>query len=798
MKIILISHSNFLGNSAMHVFSMAEQLQVLGHEVVMLVPDGMETVERHRKPVFPIRLYQDALDGKEIFENGGKPDLIHAWSPREHVRKVTLQLTSKYECPYVLHMEDNEEQIVTDELKNIDFEELKKYPKIYQDFLTKSYRSHPTHYREFAERAAGYTCLIDRLLEFKPSNVPGAMFWPGFDPEFENLPVDAGAARARYGISTDEIIVLYSGNVHHSIAADVRNLYLAVAILRARGQRIRLLRTGWNNAPIDVLSEPTVADCFIELGFVDRSEMPMLLAMADLLVQPGRSDPFNDFRFPSKLPEFLISGKPVILPDSNIGNALVDGHHVLKLHDGSLSELLERMEQLIIDRKLAESLGRESRAFAQDHLRWSQAAEIASRLYADIAAVSSSTVETGLNEAVISEGRPELARLPVETDAEAKAHPVKLVGFYLPQFHPIKENNEWWGQGFTEWTNVSRAKAQMFGHRQPRLPTELGYYDLRVVETMHEQARLAAEYGVGGFCFYVYWFEGRRLLERPVDIWKERGPDFPFCICWANENWSRRWDGSEADILMSQDYSPGFEERFIVDMIDVLKDPRYIRVDGAPVLAIYRVSEFPDPVASATAFRRAAEKHGIPRIHLTIIQSFGISDPRVYGFDAAVEFSPPHINRLLLDPQLIDGTYPEFSGYVEDYVGVATQSINAPPTDYVRYRGCFPMWDNTARRGKKGHVFVNDSPKAYGHWLRFLVHEAMLRRDQVEPIVFINAWNEWAEGTYLEPDEHYGRAFLEITQLALVHGVADYALGGTTPERERLFTAEVSRLPKLY
>lgn len=779
MRIVLISHCNFLGNSAMHVFSIAEQLQVLGHEVVMLVPEGVDTVERHRVASFPIQTYDQALTEGLIFEGAEGPDIVHAWSPREHVRKISLALVERYACPYVLHMEDNEEQIVADELKNLSYAELAALPIVYQDLLTMPHRSHPTYYREFAENAAGYTCLIDRLMEFKPEHVPGAMFWAGFDPEFENLPATARLAREKYGIAENEIVIFYSGNVHHSILQDVRNLYLAVAALRARGMPIRLLRTGWTHVAIDIASDESVKSAFIELGFVDRSEMPTLLGLSDLLVQPGRSDAFNDYRFPSKLPEYLVSGKPVILPACNIANALEDGKQILKLYDGTLAELLTKIESLVADPALAGRLGEESRKFALANLRWLNAAKIAERLYQSIADGEAS------------------ARLPrtIPTEKVFCRHPVRLIAFYLPQFHPIPENDRWWGKGFTEWTNVSRAKPQMFGHRHPRLPTELGYYDLRVSRTMHEQARLAADHGVGGFCFHTYWFNGQRLLEEPLDLWLREGPDFPFCISWANENWSRRWDGSEEDILVAQTYEPGFEERFIADMVPLLNDPRYIRVNGRPLLAVYRVSELPDPVASAAAFRRAARKFGIPDLHLTIVQSFGLSDPRPYGFDAAVEFSPPHVGRLLLEPTRIGGVYETFQGYVEDYVAVAAQSINAPPTDYTRYRGCFPMWDNTARRRSRGHVFVNDSPKAYGYWLRFLAHEAMLRRDQVEPLIFINAWNEWAEGTYLEPDQHYGRTLLEVTRTALAHGVADFAQGGCTPDRERLFASLVSRVP---
>ncbi len=795
MRVLLISHCNLSGNSAMHVFSIAEQLVMLGHDVVMLIPDGLKTIKQHRKARFPVRLYEQALAGDLPFASAGKPEIVHAWSPREHVRKVTQSITYRHGCPYVLHMEDNEEQIVTDELKHLQFNDLIKLPTLYQDLITLPYRSHPTHYRDFAEGASGYTCLIERLMEFKPAHVPGLMFWPGFDSEFENLPTDARKKYgSKFGINCDEKIVFYSGNVHYSNVSDVRNLYLSVAALRARGRSVRLLRTGWSQTEIDVVKEHLADDAFIELGFVKREEIPRLLALSDLLVQPGRSDPFNDYRFPSKLPEYFVSGKPVILPACNIGNTLVDGQHVVKLFDGTFVELMSKMEQVLDDPALATLLGSQAREFAIEKLRWSSAARAISELYREILSGrdKESHRKRGLPSCL---EKSALCVEPEKLDLSITPHPVKLIAFYLPQFYPIAENNRWWGKGFTEWTNVSRARPWMYGHRHPRLPSELGYYDLRVLETMHEQAKLAGEHGLTGFCFYVYWFDGRRLLEKPVDLWLKRGPDFPFCICWANENWNRRWDGSDSEILISQSYMPGFEERFIVDMLPILTDPRYIRVNGAPVVSIYRVDQLPDPVRNVQALRSAAARCGIQDLHIVMVQSFGLSDPRPYGCDAAVEFSPPHVNRLLIDPKVVGGVFDGFEGYLEDYVGVAAQSINAPATHYVRYRGCFPMWDNTARRGNRGHVFLNDSTKAYARWLRFLVEEAMVRRDQVEPYIFINAWNEWAEGAYLEPDEHYGRALLEVTKAALLHGVADYAQGGAPAERERDFSSSVSRLP---
>ena len=770
------------------VSALAEELTLLGHDVVMLIPNSIRTVERHRRPIFPIMLFQEALTEEIPFATGSEPELLHAWTPRQHVRNITLTLAKKHLCPYVLHMEDNEEQIVADEMKTLRFSELLELPLIYQDLLIDNYRSHPTHYRSFAEGAVGYTCLIDRLLEFKPPHIPGLVFWAGYEKEFAPLPEPSAHLRAKYGLSEHETVVLYSGNVHRSIVTDVRNLYLAVALLRKRGLCIRLLRTGWNHADLHLGDDNAISEAAIEVGFVDRAEMPGLLSISDLLVQPGKSDSFNDYRFPSKLPEYLVSGKPVILPASNIGNALIDGRHVLKLHDGTLAELVRRMSQVVSNPTLALNLGRESRAFALETLSWSKSARELNEFY-------SSLTMTKISHGPISVEAPSGGVKP--QSPSIIEHPVKLIAFYLPQFHPIPENDNWWGKGFTEWTNVSRAKPFITAHRQPRLPTELGYYDLRVAETMQEQAKLAEEFGLSGFCFYVYWFEGKRLLEAPVNLWLKRGPDFPFCVCWANENWSRRWDGSENEILIAQNYQDGFEERFIIDMLPILKDSRYIKIGGHPVVAIYRVSDFPDPVANTSALRKAALRHGFQGLHLVMVQSFGLDDPRKYGCDAAIEFSPPHTGRLLVDSEQLGGVDPSFSGYVEDYVGVAAASINADPTDFARYRGCFPTWDNTARRGAHSHILINDSAKAYGYWLRFLVHEAMLRRDQVAPFIFINAWNEWAEGAYLEPDEHYGRTFLEITRAALCHGVADFAQNGAGHERERLFTETVSKLPKL-
>jgi len=264
------------------------------------------------------------------------------------------------------------------------------------------------------------------------------------------------------------------------------------------------------------------------------------------------------------------------------------------------------------------------------------------------------------------------------------------------------------------------------------------------------------------------------LLERPLqEVLKSGTPDFPFCVCWANENWTRRWDGSEDDILMAQDYHGQYAEQLIRDVIPIMKDPRYIRIGDAPLLLVYRVDLLPDPRDAAELWRKACAREGIPSIHLAAVQSFGITDPRPYGFDAAVDF-PPHTQRELIDPSTYKGIDPGFRGYLEDYVKVGRNQVNQPQPPYVRYRGVMPAWDNTPRRMDRAHVCVHSSPEVYQEWLERVVEQTMARRSVQEPLVFLNAWNEWAEGAYLEPDSKHGRARLEATRRGLCRGMASY------------------------
>ena len=345
---------------------------------------------------------------------------------------------------------------------------------------------------------------------------------------------------------------------------------------------------------------------------------------------------------------------------------------------------------------------------------------------------------------------------------------IRLIAFYLPQFHPIPENDAWWGKGFTEWSNVVSALPQFEGHYQPHLPADLGFYDLRIPDVQRQQVDLAKAYGIEGFCFYFYWFGGKTLLEHPIRQYlKHPEFDLPFCLCWANENWSRRWDGLDRDILIAQGYSKEDDLAFIEYIAEYLRDPRYIRVMGRPLLVVYRPGLLPDPRKTAKCWRDWCRNHGIGEIYLAYTQSFEIVDPAEYNFDAAIEFPPNNSDPPVITDQ-VSLHNPYFSGIVCDWRVFIERSRNYDKPLYTLFRGVNPSWDNEARRTGRGTVFANSSPAGYKEWLRNACLDTAARfEDHDNRLVFINAWNEWAEGAHLEPDRRFGCAYLHATAAAL-------------------------------
>jgi hypothetical protein len=341
---------------------------------------------------------------------------------------------------------------------------------------------------------------------------------------------------------------------------------------------------------------------------------------------------------------------------------------------------------------------------------------------------------------------------------------LRAIAFYLPQFHPIPENDEWWGAGFTEWTNVVKAQPNFAGHYQPHLPAELGFYDLRVPEVREQQAQLAREHGIHGFCYHHYWFGGKRLLERPFNEVLQSGrPDLPFCLCWANENWTRRWDGADHEILMAQNHSDEDDRQFIRSLFPVFEDPRYIRVNGKPLLIVYRANILPSPLRTGAIWREEMQRAGLGDIYLCAAQSFEVRDPTAYDFDAAVEF-PPHALGSSIENDRVKDLNPNFGGRIFDFLAAASTLIHGPAPSHKLFKTVMPSWDNTPRNQNRGYIFHHASPEAYEYWLGKVVEWTIQHNRGDERLVFINAWNEWGEGAHLEPDRRYGRRFLEATR----------------------------------
>jgi glycosyltransferase involved in cell wall biosynthesis/SAM-dependent methyltransferase len=349
---------------------------------------------------------------------------------------------------------------------------------------------------------------------------------------------------------------------------------------------------------------------------------------------------------------------------------------------------------------------------------------------------------------------------------------VKAIALYLPQFHRIPENDTWWGEGFTEWTNVRRGEPQFWGHYQPHVPhPDLGYYDLLDPGIMEKQAQMAQQFGIHGFCYYYYWFHGRRLLEMPTDRLLASGkPDFPFCFCWANENWTRRWDGEEHEVLVEQQHSYQSDERFIQDILPALRHRRYIRINGRPLLAVYRPGSLPDPKATFVHWREFCRRAGLGEIYLAGFKtSFDLQDPEAMGLNGAVEFPPHHCEVTKTDREELS-VFNNFCGAIYDYRKVAENLVTRPAGSHTLFRGVMPGWDNTARMQNQGTIWAHSNPQLYCRWLHRAVLQTRRRPNPDERLIFINAWNEWAEGAHLEPDERHGYALLNATRLALESG----------------------------
>jgi hypothetical protein len=349
-----------------------------------------------------------------------------------------------------------------------------------------------------------------------------------------------------------------------------------------------------------------------------------------------------------------------------------------------------------------------------------------------------------------------------------KPRAAQAIAFYLPQFHPIPENDAWWGQGFTEWTNVTRAKPLFPGHGQPQLPADLGFYDLRLPEARAAQAALARSYGVEAFCYWHYWFAGRKILERPFeDMLRSGHPDFPFCLAWANQTWSGVWHGAPDKVLIEQTYPGEDDDRAHFEhVLAAFRDPRYLRVEGKPLFYIFRPEQLPDAQAFIGRWRSYAAEAGLPGLYLVAEVSDLLGHGPTYtsvataGFDAGVYVRLPanvtRHNAFMMRFRRKVLRQPERYPYASEPPSVPSSLDGAEIHPCV-----YPNWDNTPRSGRRGLVLTGSTPEAFRGHVRAAI-TALSGRPVDRRLLFIKSWNEWAEGNYLEPDQVHGREFLEV------------------------------------
>ncbi|MEM9304684.1 MAG: glycoside hydrolase family 99-like domain-containing protein [Pseudomonadota bacterium] len=340
---------------------------------------------------------------------------------------------------------------------------------------------------------------------------------------------------------------------------------------------------------------------------------------------------------------------------------------------------------------------------------------------------------------------------------QAPSHPsrpgkrTRVIAFYLPQFHPIPENDAFWEKGFTEWTNVRRARPLFRGHRQPLEPGELGYYDLRDPAIREQQARLARNHGVDAFCYYHYWFAGRRVLERPFEEVLASGrPDFPFCLCWANQSWSGVWHGAPDRVLIEQTYpGPADDQRHFESLLPAFEDPRYIRVDDRPLFVVFEPLDLPDRRAFVDRWQAMAREAGLPGLFLAAVwrrsQTWW---NKHHGLDARIAQLAPPLRSA------------GATAAVLPYANIARHLVPSFAPDGRTIACVYPNWDNTPRCGDRGRVWTGATPALFARQVRRALR--WLRTGDDGPdLLFVKSWNEWAEGNYLEPDARYGRGWLE-------------------------------------
>ncbi len=362
-------------------------------------------------------------------------------------------------------------------------------------------------------------------------------------------------------------------------------------------------------------------------------------------------------------------------------------------------------------------------------------------------------------------------------------HMVKAIAWYLPQFHQMEINDRFHGKGFTEWTNTTMAMPMFTGHYQPHIPYDVGYYDLLNKESMKRQIFLAKHYGIYGFCIHYYWFSGKRIMEKPLQLLLENPDlDIPFCLDWATENWTALWDGGNKEIMLEQATELNDAERFMSDILPYMKDKRYIKIGNKPVLVIYRMNMFEKQKIKKLLekFTEIAKLEGFDGLYIMASNAFAfMENVREWGADALVEFPPHVVVELMEENRPFGYINPYYNGYfndASDFIKEKRYMIKYQNNKFF-FRSAMTAWDNTPRKAtSNGRIIYGLTPATYGQWLKDIIEESYQIHSAEENIVFLNSWNEWAEGSHLEPDMKYGYAYLQETRNVIEETARDYIL----------------------
>ncbi len=346
----------------------------------------------------------------------------------------------------------------------------------------------------------------------------------------------------------------------------------------------------------------------------------------------------------------------------------------------------------------------------------------------------------------------------------------KILTWYLPQFHQMEINNKFHGQGFTEWTNTTKMIPMFTNHYQPHIPYDVGYYDLTNIETFKRQIYLAKHYGIYGFCMHYYWFSGTRIMEKPLELFLEHKElDMPFCLSWAMDNWTTLWDGGNKEIMLEQKLEDGDEERFMNDILPYMKDSRYIKINDRPVFVIYHIDIFKkERMKNAIhIFRKCAKQEGFSDLYIMVANAFDFDeDVEEWGADALVEFPLHQVAGLMNNYRPLGYLNPYYKGIIksaDSFIKSRKYLLKHKSKKY--FRSALVSWDNSARKATSGAAIITGlTPDTFKVWLKDIIEESRQIHTTEENIVFVNSWNEWAEGSHLEPDMKYGYAYLQVVK----------------------------------